>query len=190
VRTRRSLARPKTDRQPRRTLRMVITLAVLPLAALVLAAPALVMAAPASAATDFGFIWLPSSTTTQNLCLAINGSGNAEIAVCTFEGGQLFHLGAEYGTSGYYQFVDADGLCLAVAGGSTANGAQVIGTTCETGSAHEDQYWTRDGISSGTEKCYIFNYKSGYVAAPASSQNLDPVKQYIWNGDPNQVWVS
>lgn len=161
--------------------------------ALVLGVSGVVMgsAAPAFAATNFALIYYPSLPDTPNLCLGVNSSKDAIIADCSFNGNQLWHLGSRYGSSGYYQVINnSDGKCLAVSGGSEDNGAQVIVYTCETGSAHKDQYWDVD-ISTTSHEGWVFDYKSGYVLQPTSISNGDLVKQRPWGGlnANDQLWV-
>jgi hypothetical protein len=130
---------------------------------------------------------------TYQRCLGINYSNSTAGAwKCTYANDQLWHLGGQLGTSGYYQIVNDKGQCLGVQGGSTADGAQVVGWGC-LGTSHQDQYWTIDFLyPSSSYLVYVFNYKSGYVLDlwNGSLANGAPIKQYHWvPGDDHQIWV-
>jgi hypothetical protein len=100
-------------------------------------------------------------------CLDIYDGQADEWAVqwdCNDTADQAWHVGAEDGTSGYYQLVNGDGECLGVYGGSTASGADVVGWQC-LGTGHRDQYWAwiKAGVDGSYD--YLLNYNSGQVLA-------------------------
>jgi hypothetical protein len=112
---------------------------------------------------------------------------------CTFPPGwthQNWHLGAQLGTSGYYQLINDAGQCLGVFSGSLNQGALITGHTCNSQAL--DQYWSIDFLGSQTYLCLVFNYNSGYVLdlKGGSLANGAAIQQYHWiGGDQNQQWV-
>jgi Ricin-type beta-trefoil lectin domain len=108
----------------------------------------LVGTGPASA-TIPGFAianYLPEAGTSATpMCLrGPNTSGNdATIQVCDGSQYQTWHWVEIGGDSDEYaQLANGYDLCLGVAGGSDAEGANVVVSTCQTG--HLDQYWEPD----------------------------------------------
>lgn len=91
--------------------------------------------------------------TNSGRCLGI-ANGNAGIWNCTNAGGnsdQTWHWGGYVtGPDGIYysQLINGKGQCLGVAGGSTANGARIVGFSC-LGPTHPDQYWYYDSVWLG-----------------------------------------
>jgi hypothetical protein len=149
-------------------------------------------AAPAATANTGGnsFMYYPDINTTHQWCLGINSTHNGVLNPCTFINDQAWFRGGENGTSGFYQYKNGYGQCLGIAGGSTSNGARVVGTTCG-GTTHPDQYWSIDYLNSQTYLCYVFNYKSGYLMQPASNTLHAAVEQKPWVGHSTsaQEWV-
>jgi len=75
---------------------------------------------------------------------------------------QTWTVGQEDGTSGYYQLINGSNECLGVNGGSTANGADVVGWQC-LGTSSPDQYWAWVKAGVYPTYDYLVNYKSGQV---------------------------
>jgi hypothetical protein len=135
------------------------------LAALVIAAGlAAVTGHAASAATIRAAAPGAPAVTTTNIyntnsgrCLGIDSAGDAGIWNCTDAGGksdQTWHWGAKWTGSSpygeaYYQLINGHGQCLGVAGGSTANGAKIVGFRCIA--SHKDQYWQYNSVWGGCE---------------------------------------
>jgi hypothetical protein len=174
----------------------------------------LAVAAPAGAATTARHASPSIPTSTRNapqitpdtplgslvnynsrLCLGITGGQHNAAAVqwncLTGHPDQQWHTGAA-NSAGYYQIVNGDGQCLGVAGGSTAQGAQVVGWNC-LGPSHPDQYWLYDGnITCATFYSPIFNYKSGRVVGVAGNSTAvgAAVVQFHYQGVcNNQFWA-
>jgi Ricin-type beta-trefoil lectin domain-like len=76
------------------------------------------------------------------------------------------------------------GLCLAVPGGSSHNGLQLIQWTCNGAS---DQYWNFSQKSKGF---LIGNKKTKKVVdiKGASKANNAPAIQWDWKAKTNQMW--
>jgi hypothetical protein len=150
------------------------------------------MAVPADA--------VPSGNSLDNynsgLCLGINSSNDAGQWDCTLSGlDQYWHWGSENSSfPGWYQLVNDKGQCLGVAGGSIAEGARVVGWTCD-GSSHYDQYWARINYVCYSDYIpyYPFtNLNSGYVLGVAgnSKANGAAVVQFAYQAVcNNQFWA-
>lgn len=122
-------------------------------------------------------------------CLGIGSTNDAGIWRCTYANDQNWHLGNELNSTGYNQVINAKGQCLGIAGGSEAEGAQVVGWTCD-GPTHTDQYWTFDNTRS-TGDFWIFNYKSPYVVGVAGGSTANGAAVIMWNWQDtsnNQAW--
>jgi len=135
-------------------------------------------------------MYRPDINTNHQLCLGIASNKNGILASCTFVHDQAWHRGKEARHSGYYQWINAYGQCLGVAGGSKKNGARVVGAKCG-GLTHPDQYWAVEFAGPLTYLCTVFNYHSGYVMQPASNKKGAAVEQKPWAGHKNsaQEWV-
>jgi hypothetical protein len=157
---------------------------VIGLSAGILAAP------PAAEASNDGntFMYYPSINTDHALCLGIASNKDGVLTSCTFVHDQAWHRGKEDGHSSYYQWINAYGQCLGVAGNSKKNGARVVGAKCSTNAA---MYWTIDYSGADTYLCTVFNRLSGYVMQPASNKKGAAVVQKPWAGHKNsaQEWV-
>jgi hypothetical protein len=129
------------------------------------------------------------------LCLGIKG-GNGTSAVqwnCINHGDQLWRTGKQI-RDGYYQIINNDNRCLGVQGGSTREGAAVVGRKC-LGTSHPDQYWQ---IESGS--CYgisgyfmLKNYKSHYVVGVLGNSGRVGAAVVQWRDQGvcnNQVWFT
>ncbi len=128
-------------------------------------------------------------------CIGISGN-DAGIWNCTSNADQEWHQGATI--SGYYtQYINNKGQCLGVAGGSSANGARVVGWTCEAG--HKDQYWWHYCLLDG-RACIFINYDSpsnslgggGKVLGVAGGSESNGAAAVLWtnkNGDGDQNWI-
>lgn len=147
--------------------------------------PGGVSAAAAQAKSRFSFAYVQSH---NSKCLNSNSKHDAVISKCTYLGRQKFHRGAEIGTTSYYQFINASGQCLGVAGNSRHKGAQVIVTACNK--RNTSQFWHVDFTSSQSYLCYVFNRHSGYVLEPTSAKEGAKVKQQAWlSTNKGQQWV-
>jgi len=103
-------------------------------------------------------------------------------------GRQKCHRGAEIGTTSYYQFINASGKCLGVAGNSKRKDAQVIVTACNK--RNTSQFWNIDFVNNHSYLCYVFNRHSGYVLEPTSKKSGAAVKQQPWlSTKKGQQWV-
>jgi hypothetical protein len=124
------------------------------------------------------------------LCLGINSSGDAGQWYCTYQNDQAWHQGAQYGSSGYYQVINAKGQCLGVSGASKSEGARVVGFSCL--STHKDQYWTVRTSVSCSGYYPVYNYNSGLVLGVSgnSLSNGAAVVQWPYQGKycNNQFW--
>ena len=92
-------------------------------------------------------------------CLGINSSRDAGIWNCTGGADQTWHWGSANSRNGdYHQIINKKGQCLGVAGGSTANGARIVGWSC-LGSGHVDQYWLYSCVwlGEGSNLCVLNN---------------------------------
>jgi hypothetical protein len=135
------------------------------------------------------------------LCLGIAGGLPRSPAVqwsCENHADQLWATGSEYGSTGYYQFVNNDHQCLGVAGGSTQEGARVYAWNCIPGA--RDQYW-KWGQNfcekvlplSGVTFDYnpLYNLKSGDVLGVSGNSSQVGAPVVIWRFQGvcnNQFW--
>jgi Ricin-type beta-trefoil lectin domain-like len=115
----------------------------------------------ADSADPFNFYNYNSQAAGHTLCLGISGGKDDAPAVqwpCNGHPDQIWHLGQEFGNGPYYQLINSDHQCLGVAGGSIAQGARVVGWTCEAGALN--QYW-----AAGSESCGFYHpyYNLGAV---------------------------
>jgi hypothetical protein len=126
-------------------------------------------------------------------CLGIDASRHAGNWYCTFVNDQAWDLGRRWGTTGYYELINKKNQCLGVSGGSTAEGAPVVGWSCIA--SHPDQYWGFSAIYSGGVQIgwAVVNLHSHYVlgVAGASPDNGAAVVQWTYQGPDalNQDWV-
>jgi hypothetical protein len=98
-------------------------------------------------------------------------------------------------SAGYYQIVNDHNQCLGVAGGSTAQGARVVGWNC-LGTSHPDQYWMVNfgySCSTANSPLYypIFNYKSNRVLGVSGNSTAVGAAVVIWDFQltcNNQYW--
>jgi hypothetical protein len=122
-----------------------------------------------------------SAQTTSNIyntnssrCLGIAGN-DAGIWNCTDAGNadQAWYWRGTFitGPDGivYGMIENKKGQCLGVAGGSTANGARIVGWTCLP--SHHDQYWDYDCV-------YLLDAGQGCVLANLNT----PVNAYSYGG--------
>jgi hypothetical protein len=149
--------------------------------------------ASATATSNSGvtFMWYPTINSSDQLCLGRDyKNGVAGIYTCTYINDQAFYRGAELGTTGFYQYKNAYGKCMGIAGGSEDKGALANTNNC-LGTAHTDQYWSLDFPDPNSYYCYIFNYKSSYVLEPNGHTGDSYVAQQPWGGnsDTLQAWV-
>jgi hypothetical protein len=129
----------------------------------------------------------------SGLCLGISGDKNDQPAVqwnCNGHADQEWHIGAFYPDgSGFFQLVNGNNSCLGVAGGSTNEGARVVGWSCY-GPTHPDQYWSPlPYYCDGDEP--LQNLGSDYVLGVAgnSTQWGAPVVQWAFQFTcNNQYW--
>jgi hypothetical protein len=81
----------------------------------------------------------------DGMCLGIAANayeGDAVQWKCNGSTNQSWAYGAELGSTGFYQLVNGNNSCLGILGGSTANGAQVVGWQClATNPANQFWYW-------------------------------------------------
>jgi Ricin-type beta-trefoil lectin domain-like len=169
------------------------------------------VAAPAGAAATARHASTPISISAKNapsigyplgfilnwtgLCLGISGGADDAPAVQWYclngHPDQQWSTGAG-NSGGFYQLINNDGQCLGVAGGSTAQGAQVVGWKC-LGTSHPDQYWFIDHAVPMCGPYYpIANYKSGRYLGVAGGSTLAGAKVVIWNYQAtcnNQFWL-
>jgi ricin-type beta-trefoil lectin protein len=90
------------------------------------------------------------------------------------------------------QFESNDGaLCLGVAGGSTAEGAKLVGWTCD-GTDHEDQWWRVQPVGCGDQYNDAFqNLKDGWVMGTQGGNLTEGTDVVQWKTQGlcnNQVW--
>ena len=147
--------------------------------------PGMASAAIPQAKGRFSFAYVQSH---NSKCLGSNSKKDAAIFKCTYLGLQKWHRGAEIGTTSYFQFINASGQCLGVAGNSKKKGAQVIVTACNK--HNTSQFWLIDFLNTQSYLCYVFNRRSGYVLEPTSKANGAKVKQQPWlSTNKGQQWV-
>jgi hypothetical protein len=106
-------------------------------------------------ADPFNFYNYNSQAADRTLCLGISGGKDDAPAVqwtCNGHPDQIWHLGLEWFNSPYYQLINNDHQCLGVADGSIAQGARVVGWTCQTGAPN--QYWAAGSTSCGSYHPY------------------------------------
>ena len=91
--------------------------------------------------------------------------------------------------SGYHQLVvQNSGLCVDVAGGSTANNAVVDQWTCKTsGTANQEFQFVP--VSGGYGELQNQNSGSDIVVQSASTANGGAIIQYTQNGTSNGLWL-
>jgi hypothetical protein len=132
----------------------------------------------------------------SHLCLGITGGQDNAPAVqwnCDYSAG---HPDQEWWASQaiapgspYTQIVNSAGECLGIAGGSTAEGAKVVGWNCL---GTPDQYWETYATCSG--QYILINYKSGDVLGVAGNSTAEgaPIVQWNYQSDctNNQWWYS
>ena len=121
-------------------------------------------------------------------CIGISG-GIAGDWTCTTNPDQTWHWGPGNGI-GWNQLINGNGQCLAVSGGSEAQGARILGYTC-LGTA--DQYWWEN-----TNDLHLYNYKAyadfpssgGWVVGvnAASTAYGAPLILWPWNTSSDQEW--
>jgi Ricin-type beta-trefoil lectin domain len=129
-------------------------------------------------------------------CLGIaGGRGPGSRAVlwkCNGSKNQMWALGTKYGSGDNtsWQLRNEDGWCLAIAGGSSKNGADFIAWTCKSHAKDSNEYFQPYLNSNGT--LAFINYQDvfskeigvkGGVMANGSS-----IVQWPYNGDFNQYW--
>jgi hypothetical protein len=124
-------------------------------------------------------------------CLGIDSAGNAGIWNCTYKNDQSWHLGKEYGTSGYYQLVNGYDDCLGVSNQSKSPNAPLIARPCNK--ELKDEYWA--DVADGPDPVFFWfiNYNSELAmgVAGGATNNGAPVVQYGWQEKPNnQLWVT
>ena len=120
----------------------------------------------------------------SNKCLGIS-NGLAGQWTCSLGDDQNWHWGGTARDNRYRQLVNWKGQCLAVNGGSTADGARILGYRC---TATSDQYW-RVQNAAGFD-VVILNYKSDKLVGVSggSMANGAAVVQWTVTGAPNQLW--
>jgi hypothetical protein len=111
---------------------------------------------------------------------------------CTAAVDQTWNLGAEDGTTGYYEVINGDGECLGVYNGSTAAGADVVGWQClgTVTNPDLDQYWAWVQ-SSESGFYYLKNLKSGQVLGVLNNSTSQGAQLVQWpdqNMPNNQLW--
>jgi Ricin-type beta-trefoil lectin domain-like len=144
-------------------------------------------------------------------CLGINSSRDAGIWNCTDAGNadQAWYWKGTYitGPAGivYGMIENRKGQCLGVAGGSTANGARIVGWTCLP--SHHDQYWDNDCVydSVSGQGCVLANLNTpvnglsvgGKVIGVAGGSTANGAAAVLWtdtletgvgNFHPDQNW--
>ena len=128
------------------------------------------------------------------LCLGIKGGNVSAPAVqwnCVNHGDQLWRTGKQI-RDGYYQIINNDNRCMGVQGGSTREGAAVVGWKC-LGTSHPDQYWQIEGGTCYGVSGYFMlkNYKSHYVVGVAGNSGRVGAAIVQWRDRGlcnNQVW--
>jgi hypothetical protein len=159
----------------------------------IMAVAGLVFSLSGTAAASGGtnsFMYYPDINTNHQLCLGIHRA-NGVLASCTFVHDQAWHRGAELRHTGYYQYINAKGVCLSVYAGTRKKGARIMALKCR-GAKSPSQYWAIDFASTQTYLCVVFNYHSGYVMQPVSNKKGAAVVQEPWKGhskDFYQQWV-
>jgi hypothetical protein len=134
--------------------------------------------------------WAIEQWTANSLCLGVNSSNQAGIWACTSHPDQTWHWG-QAGDGGN-QLVNGNGQCLGVAGGSTTEGAHVVGWTC-LGTGHPDQYWLEyfPFCAGGICLWYLINVHSGQVLGTQGGIERGGTNAVIWDYQGelnNQVW--
>jgi ricin-type beta-trefoil lectin protein len=133
------------------------------------------------------------NSTELSRCLGINSTGDAGLWNCTYQNDQEWFQGPHCIDDNIYcQLENAEGKCLGVAGGSTANGAKVVDFTCEP-TSHKDQFWAgfigQDQL--GCDGTTLMN-ADGKVIGTASGGVSNGTSLVIWSNQDvcnNQIWL-
>jgi Ricin-type beta-trefoil lectin domain-like len=139
-------------------------------------------AAPLSLGSGTG-IFNITNINAPGKCIGVSG-GYAGLWWCSANADQTWHWGAQNGAPN--PLINGNGQCLAVSGGSTAEGARIRTWTCNGG---EDQFWSAVPVSGGSG-FYLVNEKSGYVigVAGGSTANSSALIQYQRLPHADQYW--
>jgi hypothetical protein len=165
------------------------------------------LGATAASAQSTSNIYNPNS----GRCLGIAGN-DAGIWNCTDAGNadQAWYWKGIYitGPDGivYGMIENKKGQCLGVAGGSTANGARIVGWTCLP--SHHDQYWDNDCVydSINGQGCVLANLQTpvnglsvgGKVIGVAGGSKSNGAAAVLWTDTletgvgkfhPDQDWI-
>jgi Ricin-type beta-trefoil lectin domain len=130
----------------------------------------------------------------SHLCLGITGGKQDAEAVqytCEAAANQEWYWGSTI-SSVFRQLKNRafnGDQCLGVAGGSTGEGAEVVGWTC-LGTGHPDQYWWAEVDGADAPIGPIENYHSHRIlgVSGASTKAGAEIVQWNWTGAANQEW--
>jgi hypothetical protein len=130
-------------------------------------------AAPARASTTF-----PIENINASKCVGIASGGIAGDWYCTGNADQTWHIGAGAAGSGYSEWVNGNGQCLATNG---SKGNSVYATACNTRNATELWAWTAND--------YVVNYTGEILAVSGgSTANGAPLIMWDATGSADQFW--
>jgi hypothetical protein len=125
-------------------------------------------------------------------CLTSGGVHNGKVTVytCNSSSNQHWHAGSSHGS--YQQFINGDGQCLSISGGSASAGADAVMANCST---NDSGYWATD-FPQIYNIPHFLNQHSQLVIQIACncSGNSKVVDQESYNGgadgvnDTNQGW--
>jgi ricin-type beta-trefoil lectin protein len=128
-------------------------------------------------------------------CLGINPSRDAGIWNCTDAGNadQAWYWKGIFitGPHGiqYGMIENKKGQCLGVAGGSTANGARIVGWTCLR--SHHDQYWNDDCVydSINGQGCVLVNLQTPVNGLSVGGKVIGVTAGRKANGSAAVLWT-
>lgn len=131
------------------------------------------------------------------MCLGLGGGhGDADAVVWRCNGASNQTWAAQTPTASEHITNGIPGQCLGVAGGSTGEGADVVGWTCQSAARNQD--WEFGTV----QPCYhdysndpyypIFNSQTGYVVGVAGGSTKEGAHVITWryqNTCNNQYWT-
>jgi hypothetical protein len=121
-------------------------------------------------------------------CLGIS-RGYAGIWDCTYVDDQNWHVGKQWGDSGYYQLVNGYDKCLSVPKGSHTWGIQLIAESCNKELTY--QYWGYINADPGALVWWLnYDTKLSFGTKAGGSGNGTAVVQWPWQEivDSDQTW--
>jgi hypothetical protein len=149
-----------------------------------------------NSSTTFEILNYNSLVVSKDLCLGITGGEDDAPAVlwpCNGSKNQTWHWSGETINNSFdQQLVNGNNECLGIAGGSSQNGAEVVGWSCLTG--HPDQYWfpDLDAMICGANFEPFYNYNSGDVLGVAGNSTTAGASIIQWDNFQqecnNQLW--